>query len=187
MHDPELFILFTCPLDDAGLAYMVTGSVATMVYGEPRLTNDIDIVLELDPTRATQLATLFPAEQFYCPPEEVLLIEAGRSRGGHFNLIHHATGYKADVYLRGKDALSVWGLSRRRRLDLGANGAMWVAPPEYVIIRKLEFYREGGSAKHVADVQGVLDVSGDSIDMASVGEWVDRLGLGSQWAEARGE
>jgi hypothetical protein len=81
----------------------------------------------------------------------------------------------------------VWGLSRKRRLDLGANGAMWVAPPEYVIIRKLEFYREGGSPKHITDVQGVLDVSGDSIDMVSVGEWVERLGLGSQWAEARGE
>ncbi|MHC4249769.1 MAG: hypothetical protein ACYS9X_11640 [Planctomycetota bacterium] len=187
MHDPELFVLFTRPLDEAGLTYMVTGSVAAMVYGEPRLTNDIDIVLELGPARAAELATLFPAAQFYCPPEEVLLIEAGRAHRGHFNLIHHATGYKADVYLRGKDPLRAWGLSRRRRLDLGEEESMWVAPPEYVIVRKLEFYREGGSAKHVADVQGVLEVSGDSIDMISIGEWVDRLGLGNQWAEARGE
>jgi len=187
MHDPELFVLFTHPLDEAGLTYMVTGSVAAMVYGEPRLTNDIDIVLELGPPRATELATLFPAEQFYCPPEEVLLIEAGRQHGGHFNLIHHATGYKADVYLRGQDTLCAWGLSRRQRLDLGEDGTMWVAPPEYVIVRKLEFYREGGSAKHIADVRGVLEVSGDSVDTKSIGEWVDRLGLGSQWAEARGE
>lgn len=187
MHDPELFVLFTRPLGDAGLEYMVTGSVAAMVYGEPRLTNDIDIVLELEPARATELVALFPAEQFYCPPEEVLLIEAGRPHHGHFNLINHATGYKADVYLRGKDTLCVWGLSRRRRLDLGDEASMWVAPPEYVIVRKLEFYREGGSAKHIADIQGVLEVSGDSIDMISIGEWVDRLGLGSQWAEARGE
>ncbi len=187
MRGPELFVLFTGPLDEAGLAYMVTGSVAAMVYGEPRLTNDIDIVLELDRARAAELAALFPAAQFYCPPEEVLLIEAGRPHRGHFNLIHHATGYKADVYLRGKDTLHAWGLSRRRRLDLGEDESMWVAPPEYVIVRKLAFYREGGSAKHIADVRGMLEVSGDSIDMVSIGEWVDRLGLGSQWAEARGE
>jgi len=187
MHDPELFVLFTRPLDEAGLTYMVTGSVAAMVYGEPRLTNDIDIVLELDQTRVAELSALFPAEQFYCPPEEVLLIESGRAQRGHFNLIHHATGYKADVYLRGKDELRAWGLSRRQRLDLGEKGGMWIAPPEYVIVRKLEFYREGGSAKHIADVQGILEVSGDSVETGSICEWVDRLGLGSQWAEARGE
>ena len=201
MRGPELFLLFTGPLDEAGMTYMVTGSVAAMVYGEPRLTNDIDrvasgsfikatrrgIVLELARARAAQLAALFPAAQFYCPPEEVLLIEAGRPHRGHFNLVHHATGYRADVYLRGKDTLRAWGLARRRRLDLGEEGTMWVAPPEYVIVRKPEFHREGGSAKHLADGQGVLEVSGESVDTRSVNDWVERLGLGSQWAEARGE
>ncbi len=61
---------------------------------------------------------------------------------------------------------------------------MWVAPPEYVIVRKLEFYREG-AAKHLADVRGVLEVSGESIDTASIDEWVERLGLEDQWDELR--
>ena len=185
MRDLELFLLFTGPLDGAGLTYMVTGAVATMVYGEPRLTNDIDIVLELDRARAAELASLFPAAEFYCPPEEVLAVEAARARRGHFNLIHHGTGYKADIYPCGQDPLHAWGMSRRLRIDLTAEGGMWVAPAEYVIIRKLEFYREGGSAKHLADVRGVLEVSGESIDTASIDEWVKRLGLGDQWDEVR--
>ncbi len=181
MRDLELFLLFTGPLDGAGLKYMVTGSVASSVYGEPRLTNGIDIVLELDRARAAEFSALYPMEEFYCPPEEVLAVEAARTRRGRFNLIHHGTGYKADIYPHGEDPLHAWGLSRRRRVELGDEGSLWLAPPEYVIIRKLEFHREGGSAKHLADVRGVLEVSGESIDTASIDDWVERLGLGDQW------
>jgi hypothetical protein len=60
-----------------------------------------------------------------------------------------------------------------------------VAPPEYVIVRKLEYYREGGSEKHLRDIRSMLAVSKDQIDQAAVDEWVQRLGLAEQWSKLR--
>lgn len=56
-----------------------------------------------------------------------------------------------------------------------------MAPPEYVILRKLEYYREGGSSKHRTDIQAILNVSGAEIDHGSLSEWIDRLGLVGIW------
>jgi hypothetical protein len=181
MHQVDFFLLFTEPLDQAGLQYMVSGSVASMVYGEPRLTNDIDIILHLDARAAATIPRIFPVEAFYSPPEEVIVIESRRGRRGHFNLIHHDSGHKADIYLAGDDPLHAWGFNRRRRITLTEGKALWVAPPEYVILRKLEYFREGGSEKHRNDIRGMLDVSGDSLDMDDLSEWISRLGLSPVW------
>jgi len=118
--------------------YMVSGSVASMLYGEPRMTNDIDMIVHLTDQQALQLPELFPLEQFYCPPVQVILSESRRASRGHFNLIHHDTGHKADIYLRGSDELQAWGLSHRKQASLGPGQSLWLAPPEYVILRKLE-------------------------------------------------
>ena len=56
------------------------------------------------------------------------------------------------------------------------------APPEYVIVRKLEFFREGGSAKHLTDIKAMLNVSGEQLDRPALAEWVTRLGLQAEWA-----
>ena len=89
---------------------MVTGSVAAMLYGEPRMTNDVDLILFLPRHLIKGLIRQFPIDEFYCPPEEVITIEAERSADGHFNLVHHNTGFKAGVYLVGQDPISLWGL-----------------------------------------------------------------------------
>jgi hypothetical protein len=153
-----------------------------MVYGEPRLTNDIDIILHVDVRTAGAVVRAFPLDRFYCPPEEVIAVEARRRRRGHFNLIHHETGHKADIYLSGDDPLHVWGFARRRRIDMPAGKALWVAPPEYVILRKLEYFKEGGSEKHVGDIRGMLDTSGDALDRPALEEWTRRLGVTDEWS-----
>ncbi len=180
MPQADLFLIFTAPLDAGDIPYMVCGSVASMVYGEPRLTNDVDIVLDLDVTRANALQTLFPLSDFYCPPEEVVAVEIRRPRRGHFNLIHHATGHKADVYTAGQDPLQAWGLQHRKRIDLAPGKLIWIAPPEYVILRKLEFYREGHSEKHVLDIRGMLDVSGDALDNPFLQDQIQQLSLAAE-------
>jgi hypothetical protein len=75
-------------------------------------------------------------------------MRAEHSRGvrGHFNIIHHDTGFKADIYLAGRDPLHAWAFKHRREIET-AETTLSVAPPEYVIIRKLEFHREGQSKK----------------------------------------
>jgi hypothetical protein len=109
--------------------------------------------------------------------------EAMRHAHGSFNLIHHASGYKADIYIANRDALHHWALAQRRRLKLG-QGGLWVAPPEYVILRKLEFYREGGGDKHVRDITKMMEQT--ELDRGFIQAHVQRLGLSEAWARCGG-
>ena len=88
MQDPNIFAIFTNRLNDLNVPYMVTGSVASIVYGEPRMTHDIDLVIELSNEDIKGFTALFPLDMFYCPPTEVIKVELGRGMRGHFNLIH---------------------------------------------------------------------------------------------------
>jgi hypothetical protein len=178
------FLLFTRTLDALGLQYMVSGSVAAVYYGEPRLTHDVDIVLDLPAAEIPRLQAAFPGDRFYCPPEEVLEVEVARPFRGHFNLIHPGTGFKADSCLRGRDPLHDWDLARSRRVDLGTE-SMAIAPPEYVILRKLQYFREGGSEKHLRDIHRMTVALGDAWDRAALEEKVREFGLEEAWSQAR--
>ena len=183
-HPTDLFLLYAKRFEALGLQYMVTGSVAGMLYGEPRLTHDVDIVVALPPSGVRALAAAFPLEEFYCPPEEVLLEESLRPQRGHFNLIHHESGFKADIYVANRDPLHRWAMAERRPIQI--DGAQtWIAPPEYVIIRKLEYFREGDSEKHLRDIASILRVSTDLVRRDVVDDWTERLGLTREWIRAR--
>jgi len=106
MTDASLVSLFVRPLNQLRIPYMVTGGVASVVYGEPRLTRDIDLVIELRPRDARRFAAAWSTAEFYVPPVEVIEEESGRPSHGHFNVIHHRTAMRADVYLPGSDALT---------------------------------------------------------------------------------
>jgi hypothetical protein len=100
----------------------------------------------------------------------VLDSEAARRQRGHFNIIHYATGFRADVYLAGDDPLHPWAMRGRRKVEFG-DQFLWIAPPEYVIIRKLEFYREGHSEKHLGDIRGMLATCSETLER----DWIDRM------------
>ena len=181
MNPLNIFLVFTKPLETAGIRYMATGSVASMLYGIPRFTHDLDLVIVLGAEQAGTISGAFPPDGFYAPPEEVLKLEAHRHHRGHFNIIHHETGLKADIYIHGRDPLQAWGLKHKTEVALPDGESIWVAPPEYVILRKMEYYREGQSEKHLHDIRGMLDISGDSINKTIIEEWVNRLDLQKQW------
>ncbi|MGH8733298.1 MAG: hypothetical protein ACREVB_06415 [Burkholderiales bacterium] len=182
MPAPSPLAPFVDPLERLGFPYCITGSVAASVYGEPRLTADIDVVLLLRIEDIAALRAAFPENAYYVPPEETLRLELARTSRGMFNLIHHASQFKADLYLAGRDPLHAWALERRRRIDLEGSGA-WIAPPEYVILRKLEFLREGGSDKHARDIRFILAAT--AVDAAFLEAEVTRRGLAEQWRAAR--
>ena len=73
-----------------------------------------------------------------------------------------------------------WGLERAEEI-LYKQTSIRVAPPEYVVIQKLRFYREGQSEKHIRDIKSIIDISGDKLDYAQISSWVERLGLKSEW------
>jgi hypothetical protein len=163
---------------------MATGSVAAMIYGEPRLTNGIELIVVLRPDDAGTFAAAYAGTDLHVPPVEVIAEEAARTSGGHFNVIHGASGLKADFYVAGDDSLHRWALSRLREVEAFGH-PLRIAPPEYVVLRKLEYYRAGGSEKHLRDVRRMLAVSGDSVDVASIDQWALRLGVAEEWRVAR--
>jgi len=177
----EHFQVFTQPIDKLGLNYFITGSVASIAYGEPRMTHDIDLVLEMPENEVHRFMAAFPEEAYYVPPEATIRLEVRRDQRGHFNLVHHKSGYKADVYLMGKHPLHRWAMNHRREIIFKPHGRLWLAPPEYVIIRKLEFFRESGSEKHLRDIQGMLKISKADIDESVLGQWLAQLGLEAEW------
>lgn len=185
MQPLELFLIFTRRLNALGLPYMITGSTAAIYYGEPRMTNDVDIVLFMRHEDVARFTQAFPPEEFYCPPGEVIGIEIARQVKGHFNLIHHATGFKADIFTMAGDPLHKWGMEKAATVTV-SNEPVRLAPPEYVILRKLLFFREGGSDKHLRDIARMLDSLGPDWDRGELLGLVDRYGVRTEWqASAR--
>lgn len=183
MLAPDELSLFASRLEAIGSPYMITGATAAILYGQPRVTNDLDVVLALDDAGRAALLRAFPETDFYVPPETVILAEQARHQRGHFNLIHHESGYKADIYLVGSDPLHAWALPLRRRIRWSDDLEISVAPPEYVVLRKLEFYREGGSAKHPLDIRAIAQTTG--VDEVALAPWLDRLQLASLWRQLK--
>lgn len=182
MPAPDELSVFAQRLEALGAPYMVTGATAAILYGQPRLTNDLDVVLALGDAHRPALRSVFPEDDFYVPPESVIRAEQARQQRGHFNLIHLESGYKADIYLVGADPLHAWALPRRRRIAWGQELTVSVAPPEYVVLRKLQFYREGGSSKHTSDIRAIREITG--VDETLLAPWLTQLGLESEWRAA---
>jgi hypothetical protein len=185
MPEADLIELFVQPLNEAAIRHFVSGSVAAMLYGEPRVTHDIDLVAFLRAADVPRLGTIFPGPAFYVPPASIILEEMSRARRGHFNVIHAESGLKADFYTAGHDELHAWAFRRVQKYTVGAN-VVNLAPPEYVILRKLEYYREGGSEKHLRDIQSMVAVSGPQIELPELRDWITRLGLEKEWSRAKG-
>jgi hypothetical protein len=183
MPAPDEIGRFVRPLDAARIEYMITGATAAILYGQPRVTNDLDVVVALRDDAVPAFAAAFPEDEFYLPPESIIRVEQARGQRGHFNVLHLETGYKADFYLAGTDPLHHWALPRRRRIDWLDDLVLQVAPPEYVILRKLEYFREGGSSKHPADIRAIL--AGTAVDVAVLEDWAQKLGVLDVWLRVR--
>ncbi|MSU25074.1 MAG: hypothetical protein EXS32_14800 [Opitutus sp.] len=184
MNEPDLFAIFVRPLHRAGVRYMITGPIASTHYGEPRLTMDVDLVVHLDESEIPTIAATFPEPDFYVPPTAVMAEEIRRPAHGHFNLIHLPTGLKADFYPSRHHTYWTWAWAHRRHAEIEGQPACF-SPPEYVILSKLEFYREGGSEKHLRDIRGMLAVSPEEIDRALLDQATAALGLGDEWRSAQ--
>ncbi len=164
-------------LEREGVPYMVVGSLASIVYGEPRMTHDMDLVIDILPENAAKFRVLFPDEKFYCPPTEILNPEV--TNRGQFNLIHHETGIKIDIIIRKNTDHSRAEFARRQKVPFWDGNEAYLVSPEDLIIKKLSFYREGGSEKHLRDIRGVMSES--DIDGEYLQHWIQELRLTPEW------
>ncbi len=149
-----------------------------------RLTHDIDLVINLSIGDVDKFIRAFPERQFYCPPVEVIRTELLRTSRGHFNLIHHETGFKADIYLTGDEELQLWAMKNSKEIEFEGS-IIFIAPPEYVIIKKLEFYKEGKAQKHISDISSILANSKELIDFDFLNKVIDEKSLTDCWKEVR--
>ena len=185
MTEASLISLFVRPLNRLRIPYMVTGGVASVIYGDPRFTRDIDLVIALRPQDADRFAGAWAPEDFYVPPIEVIREESRRPAHGHFNVSHHHTAMRADIYLPGTDALNAWAFEHTviRHVD---DDEVVMAPIEAVILSKLQYYQSGKSDRHLRDIHQMLRISGDLVDRAELARWAARLGVESEWMRAQG-
>ena len=182
-NELQILHLVTQRLEDQKLPYFVSGSVASIKYGEPRFTHDADIVIRMLPMDIAELVKTFEAE-FVVNPDAV---RDALQRHYAFQLIHIATAFKIDLYpVTGHDEMEVMAFARRKRLNIGA-GEVWMASAEDLILAKLRWYRLGGGVSEVQwrDVLGVLKVQGDLLDFQYLQEQAAQFGLQDLLAKAR--
>jgi hypothetical protein len=127
-------------LEDLQLPYLVSGSQATIAFGEPRFTNDIDIVVALTPERLDQFVVCFPEEEFYLSRAAASDAIVHRSM---FNIIHPTSGLKIDIIIPGASDYEQSRFDRGRKVQIAPDFAATFAAPEDVIIKKLQFYKIG--------------------------------------------
>jgi len=169
-------------LEALGLEYMIGGSQASLYYGEPRLTRDVDVVVALRTEHLGELLARFPAGEFYVDADA-----AGDAirESRQFNIIHPSSGFKIDVYINPDTAYDHARLARRQRLPLVGGTDAYFARPEDIILYKLLYARRGFSGVHLRDVLGILRVSGAELDEQYIRTWADRLGVRESWEEIR--
>ena len=165
-------------LEELRLPYLVTGSQATIAFGEPRFTIDIDIVVALTPERLDSFIKCFPQEHFYLSRAAASDAIARRSM---FNIIHPASGLKIDVIIPGTSDYEQSRFQRGRKVQIAPDFAATFAAPEDVIIKKLQFYKIGNSDRHLRDIAGVLKVSGETIDRDYITKYAAQFGVSGIW------
>jgi len=116
MPEPDLIQLFVQPLNQLGVRYLMSGSVAAMLYGEPRVTHDIDLVVFLRSEQVVRLREVYPPLEFYVPPAEVICDRNGAGKARHFNVIHADSGLKADFYTANRGELHARAFRRQTNI-----------------------------------------------------------------------
>ena len=178
----ELFDLLKKVVDvfeRLGIPYLITGSVAAMAFGEPRFTNGIDIVAAIDEKHVKDLMMSFPSDEFYISEE---MVREAIHRQGQFNIIHPGSGIKVDVIIKQVTPFNNSRFERLLRIHPAESYQANFAAPEDVIIKKMEYYKAGGSEKHLRDITGILKISGETVDWNYITKWAKRLDLTEIWS-----
>lgn len=167
-------------LNELGIPYMVTGSLASAFYGEPRSTQDLDIVVPADESRLQSLAERLRDAGLYC--DERAVSEAVSLRG-MFNAVDPTSGWKIDFIVLKETAFGQAAFDGRTMSEL-SGVPLHLIRAEDIVVAKLEWAKLGQSERQIRDVAGVLLVQGHDLDRGYVEGWVNRLGLTDEWDRA---
>jgi hypothetical protein len=151
---------------------MVTGSIAGGHYGHPRMTRDIDLVVELTEAEAPRLTAAL-GDEFAA---DLDIIRRAVSRGVLFNVIHQDAIVKVDFVIRKDVPYRLEEFGRRRLVEIDGH-RLWMVSPEDLILSKLVWAKESRSELQLRDVRGILEVQDDTLDRAYLERWATSLSV----------
>jgi hypothetical protein len=173
----EITLRVVAILDDLGIEYVLGGSLASSIVGEPRATADVDLAVALGQDQVAPLVRALESEYYV---SESAALDAVH-RHASFNLVHLETVQKVDLFVLGDGVLDRRQLEGRVRMVVSEHPPreLWVGSAEDQILRKLSWYRAGGevSDRQWRDVIGILAVQGQRLDANVLRETADQLGL----------
>ncbi|MDQ3335180.1 MAG: hypothetical protein M4D80_08460 [Myxococcota bacterium] len=181
MSVAELLQTFEAALQNAGLTHMVVGSFASSVHGVPRTTQDLDIVIDPDPSKLDAFVQALDPDSYYV---DIDVARQALRRRSMFNVIEMRTAWKVDLIIRKDRAFSIEELDRRIELPIFGILAP-VATAEDTIISKLEWARAGESERQLVDVAGILRVRDATLDHHYIERWISAFELAEFWQRAK--
>jgi hypothetical protein len=178
LPDPiEVAASITRTLEGLGVRYLIGGSLASSVHGEPRSTNDVDLLVDFRAEHIRPFVEAVRADYYVSEPAIKEAIRSGR----HFNVIHMDAAVKVDLFLAGNDPFDVERLALRQLLLLPTEPEtrVYVDTAEHSVLRKLEWFRRGGevSERQWRDVVAILRIQHQRLDRSRLSTWAPRLGI----------
>ncbi len=172
MAQEEVLQIVIATLEKNNIPYMLTGAIAVNYYGRPRLTHDVDIIVNIERKHIQSIVDAFHQE-FYISPEGIE--DAIRHRTA-FNIIHNETGLKIDFWMLTEEEYDKTRFSRRKRQTI-FDREIYISSAEDIILIKLLWYKNSTSEKHVIDAEGILQVQENSIDNNYLIKWAEKLSV----------
>jgi hypothetical protein len=179
----DVALLAARAFDATGVAYFLGGSLASSLQGEPRATNDIDFVVDLEERSIDPLVVRF-GDEFQVDRE--VMLDAVRRRAT-CNIFFLPLVTKIDLFVLKKGAFDASEFARRREVRVRDEQVIVVKSPEDSILRKLLWFVESGevSDRQWRDVVEILRVSAAALDGGYLDAWAARLGVTEQLTRAR--
>ena len=181
MTSSEVFRRITTALEQAGVAYMLSGSFASAYHGAPRSTQDIDIVIAANPEQLRTFVQSLPSNEYYADLDSAL---EAHTRQSLFNVIDLATGWKIDLIIRKSRAFSQEEFGRRQLVNVQGL-PLFVASAEDVVIAKLEWSKLAQSQRQIEDVAAILRLRWEVLDGSYLERWISELDLKQEWSNAK--
>jgi hypothetical protein len=166
-----------------GIRYYVTGGVAAVAYGEPRTTQDLDVVLAIDLADLPRIATIFEIAGFYISGLDDVIAQ----RMSSFQVTQIETISRADLMVANSTEYGRIQLSRRKTIPISTDKDVYFASPEDVIINKLLWGKSSQSEKQWRDILSIMKTQQESLEYSYISEWADRLGITVDYLRAKVE